>query len=109
MDRYALTLLSGKEPLQHNANSLFLRTEQISAQLLERPTNEFRTQWQNRLAFYLYGFGEQAERFGDNETATRAFELADKVLPKEKYQEIIAKRIGPAGKFRVTMEDLKAA
>ncbi len=59
------------------------------------------------LAFHLYGFAESAEKFGDLEASKQANQLAQELLPREKYQEIIEKRINENGKFKITSKDLE--
>lgn len=59
------------------------------------------------LAFHLYGFGEQAGQFGDAEASARALALAGEVVPRENYDDVIRRRVGEKGKFKITREDLK--
>lgn len=58
-------------------------------------------------AFHLYGFGEQAGQFGDAEASARALALAGEVIPRENYDDVIHRRVGEKGKFKITREDLK--
>lgn len=57
-------------------------------------------------AFNLYGFGEQAEKWGDNTTKEQAFALARTVLKEEIYKAMLEKRVGVNGGLRMTQEDL---
>ncbi len=59
------------------------------------------------VAFYIYGYGEAAREAGDMETYSRAMEIAGKLVPPEQYQDIVKRRLGPDGKFKITEEDLK--
>lgn len=67
---------------------------------------EFYNEWLDKLAFHLYGFGEQAKQFGDIKSQERVFKLANQIMPYEKYQEILQRRIDEQGRFKITMEDL---
>jgi hypothetical protein len=58
------------------------------------------------IAFYLYGFGEQAEKVGDLPVRDQAWSLAGRVLPLEQIKDVIGRRINSRGGFRVTKEDL---
>lgn len=60
----------------------------------------------NRLAFHLYGFGEQAEALGDIETKEKAFALADRVFSQDNYHEVVQQRIDTEGRFKINAEDL---
>jgi hypothetical protein len=59
------------------------------------------------LACLVYGFGEQAEAMGDAETKAKAFALAEKVLPLDRYQTIISK-LDEQGRLKISQEELEA-
>jgi hypothetical protein len=59
------------------------------------------------MAFYIYGYGEAAREDGDTETYDRAIEIAGKLISPEQYQDIVKRRLGPDGKFKITEADLK--
>ena len=63
--------------------------------------------WLGRLAFHLYGFGEQAEEWGDTQTKERAFTLARRIVSEDDYHGIVQKRIDEEGRFKITKEDLE--
>jgi len=65
-------------------------------------------EWIERLAFHLYGFGEQAGKIKDTKTQEEAFALANSIFPQKEYQEIIKRRIDENGNFKVVLEDLKS-
>lgn len=60
----------------------------------------------NILVYHLYGFGEEAGKFGDSETQKKAFELAEQFLKQDEYQEVLERRIDEDGMFKMTKEDL---
>jgi hypothetical protein len=60
----------------------------------------------NNAIFHLYGVGEEAGKNGDLETQTKVFEAANQLYPKDKYQEIISKRLDEQGNFHLTREEL---
>lgn len=58
------------------------------------------------LAYHLYGFGEQAGQMGNHEIAARARALAEQIVPKEEYEDVLHRRVGEKGKFKITRKDL---
>lgn len=58
------------------------------------------------MGYHLHGFGEQAEQMGNHELAARAFSLAQPVVPRQECQDVVRRRVGPDGKFRITRKDL---
>ncbi len=63
--------------------------------------------WMGRLAFHLYGFGEQAGEWEDLKTKERALTLARRIFSEDEYRGIVQKRIDEEGRFRITKEDLE--
>lgn len=63
--------------------------------------------WMGRLAFHLYGFGEQAGECRDVKTKERAFTLARRICSEDEYLRILQKRIDEEGRFKITKEDLE--
>jgi len=59
-----------------------------------------------KLAFHLFGFAEAANSVGDHDMAAQATALAEKIIPREEYQEIISRRFDKKGNFLITEEDL---
>lgn len=57
--------------------------------------------------FHLLGFGESARVAGDTEVYEQARSLAAKYLPLDKCEEVLGRRLGPDGKFKITEADLK--
>ena len=57
-------------------------------------------------AFHLYGYADEAGKNGDIESQEMANHLAAEVLPRETYDEIVKRRVGPNGEFKITKEDL---
>lgn len=60
-------------------------------------------------AFHLYGFTEEATQRGDVESQEVASRLASEIFSRGEYQEIVQRRVGPNGEFRITKEDLESA
>ena len=58
-------------------------------------------------AFHLYGYADEAEKYGDVESQEATNLLASEVLSRETYDEIVRRRIGPNGEFRITKKDLE--
>ena len=63
-------------------------------------------EWMSRLAFHLYGFGEQAETLGDIGVKEKAFALAEEIVGQDAYREITERRIDEQGHFKIEMRDL---
>ncbi len=61
----------------------------------------------NQLAFFLHGFGEAARQFGEVKIAEKARLIADRLTGESEYQEVLKKRTGSRGFFRLTKEDIK--
>ena len=57
-------------------------------------------------AFHLFGYADEAMKYGDIESQEAANRLAMEILPREVYEDIVKRRIGPNGEFKVTKEDL---
>lgn len=84
---------------------------QNARKLVDDPSTsiEGRSTWEETLreeAFYLYGFAEQAAIFGNNEAMVRALTLAESIIPRDEYEEVKIRRLGPRGEFRITEADL---
>lgn len=62
-----------------------------------------------RLAYHLYGYATEARRVGDTASAEEAERLAKTLVPKNKIEELVKKRIRKDGNFKVTKEDLGIA
>ena len=60
----------------------------------------------NALSFHLRGYAEEAAAHGDTEVARLAEALAVQSISKEAYEEILYRRVGPNGEFRITQEDI---
>lgn len=91
-----------KERIKNNEEYLL-----VMERVLSKLRKEGRPETLNRSAFHLYGFAEEARRFGDNETAQRAETLANQVLSKEEYSDVVARRLDAQGRFRITREELE--
>jgi len=82
------------------------KLKQERGQYQRKDVLEFHDDWIRRLAFHLYGFGEQAEVFGDITTKERAFMLAEELFTEDDYHDVVRKRIDAEGRFRINTEDL---
>ena len=58
------------------------------------------------MASTLYGFAEEAERCGNIHSRDAALNLAKDILNEDEYREVISRRVGPNGEFKITKEDL---
>lgn len=63
-------------------------------------------EWLGALSFHLRGYAEEATQHGDTETARQAEALATQSVSRETYEEILHRRVGPNGEFRITQEDI---
>lgn len=59
-----------------------------------------------RIAFHIYGFGEEAQKWGDLATKERAFQIASQIVPVEEYKRAVRERVGLDGRFQLTRDDL---
>lgn len=59
------------------------------------------------LCFHLSGFAEEAKKNGYDDLAQKALEVADKYISRDNIQEVVQRRVGKNGNFRLTREDLK--
>ena len=75
-------------------------------QYTKKDTLELYDDWVHRLAFHLYGFGEQAEAFGDHRAKEKSFALAAQILREESYRDVVQRRLDPEGHFRIEVNDL---
>ncbi|MBT4447152.1 MAG: hypothetical protein HOD06_00215 [Candidatus Komeilibacteria bacterium] len=73
---------------------------------LQKKPDDFNQYRLKKLAFNLFGFSEEAVRAGDQDVADQAIELANKIVPKKEYQEIVDRRFDKEGNFLITEEDL---
>jgi hypothetical protein len=73
---------------------------------LQKKPDDFNQYRLKNLAFNLFGFSEEAVRAGDQDVADQAIELANKIVPKKEYQEIVDRRFDKEGNFLITEEDL---
>ncbi len=62
--------------------------------------------WIKDLAFHLFGFAEQAKKFGNFETQKRAEKIASQVVDKEYYEDVLRRRLDKEGRLKITEEDL---
>lgn len=86
----------------------YVRSE-IDKYAVERPDMvPFMQNWLENLGYHLYGFAEQASQMGDEESRHAAEALAEEVLPLSQYAEVVARRIDEQGRFKITIDDLKA-
>ena len=60
-----------------------------------------------QVAYYLYGFGQEAEKFEDQENRDKAWKLAAEILPLEQIRDVIKRRVNEKGGFRITKDDLE--
>ncbi len=67
---------------------------------------DFYKQYLEEMAFTLYGFAEEAELHGDILSKDMALQFAEGILEKTKYQEVVSRRVGPNGEFRITKEEI---
>lgn len=58
------------------------------------------------LAYHLYGFSDQANDLGFSETREKAKTIAGSVVPYYEYRNVLAERVDPVGKFRLTEGDM---
>jgi len=58
-------------------------------------------------AFFLHGLAEATEKEGDSANAEKARAFAETLVPHEECTKVIARRLGPDGKFKITEADLK--
>ncbi|MBU0660639.1 hypothetical protein KKG22_00495 [Patescibacteria group bacterium] len=79
----------------------------LQKEIEEDPDNPFREKLLGMYAFHIYGFGEEARKQGDEETAIKAFSFASEFFPQEKYNEIISRRLDDKGRFRITKEEIE--
>lgn len=91
------------ESLQHKQD------RETKGSLHREPKSQYipHDSWIGRLAFHLYGFGEQAGEWGDMKTKERAFILARRICSEDEYRDIVQKRIDNEGRFKITEEDLE--
>ena len=61
----------------------------------------------NYIAYYLYGFGEEAEKFGDTQTRDKAWDRAAEIMPLDQIREVIQRRVNEKGGYRITREELE--
>lgn len=59
-------------------------------------------------AFHLYGFAEEAIQRGDRESQEAASRLATEISSPEEYQNVVSRRVGPNGEFKIAKEDLES-
>lgn len=58
------------------------------------------------IAGHIFGFGLQAQEFGDEETAKQCFELASKVTDLGQLQTLVDERKGTGGRLKLKESDL---
>jgi len=58
-------------------------------------------------AFHLYGFADEASEHGDMKSKEATDRLAFEIMPRGEYEEIVKRRVGPNGEFRISREDLR--
>ncbi len=83
----------------------FQSDTELSDELRERFIKE-RERAITQVAYYLYGFGQEAEKCGDQENRDKAWKLAAEILPLAQIQEVITRRTNEKGGFRITKEEL---
>jgi hypothetical protein len=59
------------------------------------------------LSYHVFGFGEEAGKYGDVQTQDRAFEIASKVRTLEEYKKLTQDRLDESGRFKVNIADLE--
>lgn len=59
------------------------------------------------IAFHTLGFGDAALADGNEQTYQFCVDMATPLVSIAGYQDIISRRLGPDGKFRITSADLK--
>jgi hypothetical protein len=57
------------------------------------------------IGFFLYGFAKQARSFGDTQRAERAEELAESLVSKELFEDVLSRRAKKIGNFCLTRAD----
>ena len=82
---------------------------QIEKMKHEHPDDNYYAVYENSIndiAYYLYGFGEEAEKFGDTRNRDKAWKLANEIIPLESIREVISRRVNEKGGYRITKEEL---
>jgi len=59
------------------------------------------------IGFFCYGVSEQAERYGDSESARIFREFAQTIVSGDEYSETVDKRLKPNGEARILPEDIQ--
>lgn len=72
----------------------------------ERVTEESLGDYLQNVAAGLYGFAEEAERYGDKQSCESAIKMAEELMPKSFFDELRAQRRTPDGDFRLLPTDL---
>lgn len=101
-------VMSQEDYFQGTEKNITDLQERRSAQAIagnEQALSIYDDQLQN-LACHIYGFGEQAASMGDNETRERAFALANRALPFDRYQSIINK-LDDQGHLKISRQELE--
>jgi len=59
-----------------------------------------------QLAYFVYGYGQQSKEFGLEEVNNEAVRFASQYIPLEQFQEVVTRRTGKNGGFKITEADL---
>ncbi|MDB4992346.1 MAG: hypothetical protein JWL75_591 [Parcubacteria group bacterium] len=94
--------------MEQKINSILERSDEDNEfrEEIGRKLLEGRIQDVHNLAFHLYGFAEEAEKFNDLESAKRARSIAEKVMGHSEYKETIIRRVDDKGRLKITTADI---